>query len=568
VGGASLSGATLQLLDSSGSSLGSYTSGSDGTVSLTDVLTSGSGYSLVASYSGKASSELLDYVATGGSTPTLYCYKKAISSVDSSPPVLVSLQYKSSSSGSWTDLSAGASLSSIYEIRAEVAGVAAVEATSWSGFGIKLAVDQMPTTSVGIEASSYEEKSVQDTDSSSSTYGKFITTAIFDLSSYSLTSGTHSLDLVAYDCANNRLETDRSFTQTTANTSGSSLSSAQFSSMGLYLLSYGKTNSGTFAFSRSTGTSAITSKALTTSSSTSKSLTTSSSSSSSYYADLLFYISSSILGFDVYRSSDGSSYSKIETVNLGSLYTNSSYGSAFYYLDYDSSLSLGTTYYYKVKAFSDDSHYSSFSPILSAAFVAPFKDYLSSPSDSATISSSPTFSFYISNTDLWSSSAADYFYFSLLVKDSAGNVAFYGEYRYSFARSEFEAPGAYYTSGSYKGAANWSSYKVASGISYSSGTISIVASTACAAGYVDTYVQSSGLSLSSGTTYEWDVYGDWPYGYYYGYEVGTSSVMEPAYFVKSGSSSSSSGSAAGISFANTYASGNASSNGSFEFIYN
>jgi hypothetical protein len=562
VGGSTISGATVAVTDSSGNSIGTFTTGSDGEVSLTSSLTAGSTYSLTASMSGRASSEMLDYVATAGTTVSLYCFKKAITSVASTPPILVSLEYSSDSGSSWSALSAGLSLAAGFEIRASVAGVAAVEATSWSGFGVKLDLDSMPTTDNGYEASSYEQKSVEDTDSSSATYGKFLTTAIFNLSSYSFTSGSHSLELVAYDCANNRVEKRVAFTISTTNSSGGSLSNASFSSPGLYMLSYGKSSSS-FAFTRKT-----LGKALTTS-----------SSSSSYYSELSFYLTNgqsyaSILGFDVYRSSDGSSYSKIATVNYGELYTNSSYGSAFYYLDRDSSLELGTTYYYKVKAFSSDSYYSSFSPVLSASFVAPFKDYLASPSDGTSISSSPTFTFTISNTDLWSSDAADYFYFSLLVRDMAGNVAFYGEYRYDFAADKFEAPKSYYgSSSSYAGAAYWSGgYKAVSGISYSSGVISI-AQAAYTSSYVDTYLQSTGLSLSSGTTYEWDVYGDWPYGTYYG-DVGTSSAMESAFFEKDGtvaSSSSSpggsSGTAKGLSFANTYAGGAASSNGSFEFSY-
>ena len=558
VGGSTISGATVVVTDSDGDSIGSFTTGSDGTVSLTSSLSVGSTYSLAASVSGRASSEMLDYVATAGTTVSLYCFKKAITSVASTPPTLVSLEYSADSGSTWSALSAGDSLAAGFEIRASVAGVAAVEATSWSGFGVKLDLDRMPTTDNGYEASSYEKKSVEDTDSSSATYGKFITTAIFNLSSYSFTSGSHTLELVAYDCANNRVEKRVAFTIGTTNSSGSSLSSASFSSPGLYMLSYGKSSS-TFAFTRKT-----LGKALTTS-----------SSSSSYYSELSFYLTNgqsyaSILGFDVYRSSDGSSYGKIATVNYGELYTNKSYGSAFYYLDNDSSLALGTTYYYKVKAFSDDSHYSSFSPILSAGFVAPFKDYLASPSDGASLSSSPTFTFTISNTDLWSSDAADYFYFSLLVRDMAGNVAFYGEYRYDFAAGKFEAPVSYNSSYGY---ANWNSYKTASGISYSSGTISIVASSACSSSYVDSYLQSTAFSPTSGTTYEWDVYGDWPYGAYYG-DVGSSSAMESAFFEKDGtvtSSSSSpggsSGTAKGLSYANTYAGGAASSNGSFEFSY-
>ena len=373
--GSAVADATVTIVDSTGASVGPFTTGSDGSVSLTSSLAIGSSYSLIASKSGLASSEMLDYVAQAGTTVSLYCHALAMTSVEARPPILASLECSSDGGATWTSLSSGAELAAGFEIRASVAGVVAVEETSWSGFGVKIDFDRMPTTNYGFEASSYEAKSKLDADETSPTYGKFITTAIFDLSSDSFTSGSHVLELVAYDIANNRVEKRLAFTVETGNDGGGSLSGASFSEMTLSLQSYGKSASS-FAFRGTGGEKAL----------------TASSSASSYYSLLSFYLTQrgsyvKILGFDVYRSSDGSNYDKIATANYGSLSSNGTLDSAFYYSDYDSTLELGATYYYKVKAFSDDSHYSSFSPILSASFVAPFTASLSSPKTGATLSS-------------------------------------------------------------------------------------------------------------------------------------------------------------------------------------
>jgi hypothetical protein len=300
----------------------------------------------------------------------------------------------------------------------------------------------------------------------------------------------------------------------------------------------------------------------------SKALTTTSSGSTSYCALIEFYFessSSTIYGFNVYRSTDGTNYTEIGTENYGTA-TSSSLDAPYYYYDYDATLVTGTTYYYKVQAFDSSGNLSSMSPVASATFMTPFTVALTSPAKGTTTgtltSTSRTFSFTLSNTALWSATYSDYFYFSLFIKNKTGTPVYYGEFRYNFSKG-WQIPGSY---GLY-GAASWSSpTTLSSGVSYSSGTISVDLTNTSVVGNDDSYIISStdsAFSLSSGVTYEWDVFGSWE-GENYD-DVGSSDAMYPASFVKVDSSSS--GSGYGESLANTYYNGEGSTNGSFSFTY-
>jgi hypothetical protein len=339
---------------------------------------------------------------------------------------------------------------------------------------------------------------------------------------------------------------------TGSNTGTSTIGSLSFSNVQLELLSYGQSND-TFAFSRSKATT--------------KALTTTSGGGTSYCALFEFYLgtrSSTILGFNVYRSTDGSNFTEIGTENYGTLTSTGSLGSAFYYYDYDATLALGTTYYYKAQAFDSSGNLSSMAPVAGATFMNPFTVSLTSPLNNATTitGTSKSFSFTLSDSTLWSSSLSDYFYFSLYIKNKTGEPCYYGEFRYNFSTSSWQAPGSYSAS---TGVSSWTKATTVSGISYSSGVISVDLLNSTVSNNNDSYVVSTygSLDLLSGATYEWDIYGDW-WGTSYG-NLGTSSAMDPAFFVKT--TTSSSGTGYGVSYANTYANGEGSLNGAFSFSY-
>ena len=333
------------------------------------------------------------------------------------------------------------------------------------------------------------------------------------------------------------------------------LAGLPFSNVSLELLSYGQSNR-VFAFPRKS----LRPKALS---------PAGTSPATSYYSVFQFDIGSSstaILGFDVYRSTDDATFTKIGTENYGMPATPQDLSqSSFLYYDYDATLKLGTTYYYCVQAFDSSGNYSAQSPVASAEFMSPFTLGLSSPASGATgVGASPTFTFALSSSapSLWNSSVSDYFYFSLFIQDTIGNPVYYGEFRYRFSTGQWQAPSTYYSDGT----ADWNlSPTTVTGISYSSGTISVALG--AVSGYDNSYVTSTYGSLAqlllAGHSYEWDVFGDWE-----GNSVdslGASDAMDSAYFVRSTGSFSASGDS--VSYANTYANGEGSLNGSFTFSY-
>lgn len=544
--GSSIAGAIVEVSGAAGPAIGSYTTAADGSLDLTSTLSAGAVYSMQASAAGRATSALLDFTATAGTTLSLYCHSLAMTNVTPAAPRLVSLEYSTNGGttwASWDPLVAAPTFASGFQVRVAVAGVVAIEPTSWSGFGVKVDLDHMPTLDNGSYPTKYPQKSQLDS-SGDAWNGLYVTEVLFDFSGASLSSGTHRLDLVAYDVANDRLEIDLPFSLSSPAVGGSSLASATFSSLYLDLQSYGR-SANLFSLSPRTGGRVLGTSA----------------SPSSYVSRISFYLQqngspASILGFDVYRSTNSFTFSKVARVNLGRLRSTTDLNSAFSYSDYDPTLALGTTYYYKVVAFSDDSNFSPYSPVLWSRFLPPFTLSLVSPADGSSLASTPNLAFSISSQSLWSGAQSAYFNFSLFVRDKAGATVFYGEYRYDFATGRFEAPGSYGSDG----VADWTSPIAASGLSYSNGTITINPALACAATFDDATATGSriALSLSSGQTYEWEIFGDW-LGSSYG-AVGSSTAMDSASFLAAGSTGSLS-----ASYANTYEGGEGSLNGSFSF---
>jgi hypothetical protein len=341
----------------------------------------------------------------------------------------------------------------------------------------------------------------------------------------------------------------------TSNAVSSTISTLSFSKVTLKLLSYGQSYD-TFAVTRQRRLVKALSPAGT-------------SPATSYVSLFQFDLgsgTSTILGFNVYRSSDGSSYTQIGTENYGSLTSTNSLGTPFEYYDYDATLVLGTTYYYKAQAFDASGNLSSMSPVASALFMKPFTLTLTSPSNGTTTavtSSTRTFFFTLSDTTLWTASLSDYFYFSLFIKDKIGDPVYYGEFRYDFSMGQWQAPGGY----NHNGTANWTSSTATqvTGISYSSATISVDLLDSTVSGNDDSYVSSAygAFELLSGHSYEWDIFGDW-LGTSYD-DVGVYDAMDSAFFAKATTSASATGD--GVSYANTYINGEGSLNGSYSFSY-
>jgi len=221
VGGSAIVGATVVVTNSSGNQVCSTTTGSDGTVSLTSYLTLGSIYSITATYINSstsvynAASEMVNYVATSGTTVALYCHTLGITGVSATAPTIEYVKCSVDSGSTWSTLTSGTTISGSFEIEASVLGVVAVKATSLSGFGVGIDIDQMPTSTNGYYTSSSSYGSLVSTTTDAvydSTTKKYRTVNVFNLSGLTFLSGSHTLELVAYDVANNRVEERIPFT--------------------------------------------------------------------------------------------------------------------------------------------------------------------------------------------------------------------------------------------------------------------------------------------------------------------------------------------------------------------
>ena len=221
IGGSTIAGATITVTDSSGTTISPtaspyWTTESDGTLSLTSYLTIGSTYDITATFgSSYAASEMVNYVAESGSAVALYCHKLGISSAADTPPVINFIKYSTNSGASWSALSSGTTISGPFEIEACVDGAAAVKATSLSGFGIGIDIDQMPTSTNGYSTSSSSLVSaLEDAVADTGTYvsGDYTTEDLFNFTGLTFLAGSHTLELVAYDVANNRVEERIPFT--------------------------------------------------------------------------------------------------------------------------------------------------------------------------------------------------------------------------------------------------------------------------------------------------------------------------------------------------------------------
>jgi hypothetical protein len=207
--GSALVGASVAIQTSSGVALPTVVSGADGSVPLASLQT-GVSYELVATSGARAASGFQDYVPTQNDVLGFYCNTMSLSGVPAVPPHIEVLQY-SMDGVTWNNIVPSAIFSgSTLSIRISVAGVVAVRDTSWSGFGIKIDLDRIPTQYNSLVPTNYTEIGTLLTSQNDNGFtaddGRFRTTATFDLSSVVINPGAHTLDVVSYDVANNRIE--------------------------------------------------------------------------------------------------------------------------------------------------------------------------------------------------------------------------------------------------------------------------------------------------------------------------------------------------------------------------
>ena len=189
LGGTPVSGAAITVMDSSGNVVHSDTTGNGGTISSFSLTTGGS-YKITTTETGLAASEMLNYVAANGATVALYCHKLGITGVSAAPPTVEYIKYSIDGGSTWTALTGGAAIGGPFEIEASVLGVVAVKATSFSGFGIGIDIDQMPTDTNGYYTSSSSLVSTTTDAAPDSTTGEYRTLDLFNLSGLTFLAGS------------------------------------------------------------------------------------------------------------------------------------------------------------------------------------------------------------------------------------------------------------------------------------------------------------------------------------------------------------------------------------------
>lgn len=492
VNGTALSGSTLTVYDSSGSKVGeSVTSDASGAATIS--LTPDAQYTIVAEKADYAQSSLV-FTAPGEDESADYVVVEPLLGMVTRDAVAPAFSRVSvSHSASLDDLAevqAGSALTTEGEtfLVVRVDGENAIDATAWSGNGVSIGIDIAPSVFNEFLASAKSEVTPED---DAYAYGYEY---VFDLSGYEYAAGDHELVIVAYDVANNRAELRLPITiaavtgEEVADLSGLAISNllVDLRSYGVSREYFSKDGSSTDAMTQVAGANV------------------------SYRGALSFTLlkddlktAQAIRGFRVLRSTDGVTYSLVGTQNYGFLYAPSK--GVHSYFDADSKLKPGVLYYYKVVAFSSaDSSVTS--NVAKALVYAPYTATLVSPALGADVAVDeatevgPAFSFSISDTSLWDAAKSDYFYFSIYVRQKAGALSYYGNFRYVFATSSFQFR---------YGASTWYNFEDAYGgangdfMSYAAGVIS-APSFLTFLGYTN-YATAAAADWQEGTTYEWDV---------------------------------------------------------------
>ncbi len=494
-------------------------------------------YTVKASPTGRAQSSKENITGSDNLKLTMICQKLGMSSFPAESPLIDSIAYTTAAdpaslSTVWTAVASGSSVdfSTITYIKLVATGKSEMESTSWSGFGIMMGLDLAPSDFMAY----VPPDSSHSSSSYNATTGSFTGTAYFDISGLPIMGGSHTLSFVIYDRANNRVERNLVVTNTLVNSSGADISADYFQSLLADLRIYGVSRE---YFGKKASTDSLTSLP---------------SGSISYRAAISFMFQTAssggsavpILGYTVYRSEDfGVSWTAVGTVNYGAFSTGWSGTHTFY--DTDSQLTTDLAYKYKVTVFTDNIHTKTSDVTGLVHFLPPFTVSLSGPANKSTAIDSanlPNFEFTISDPRLWSSSVADGFYFSPVIRNVDGTNVYIGYLYYQFSTGQLQF---WYPAGPY-----WvAEASVTSLLSFDSATGKVSldprifnALTNCATG--------ADVALESGLTYYWDIFGNY---------TGNDTTNTAAYFQKSGTNSLS------RSYADVYQNGQETLNGWFSF---
>ncbi|GEM_PF-1799300 len=426
-------------------------------------------YSLLAKGTGTAQDARVNFDPSREARADLYCHDLGMTAFPASAPQITEISY-SADGTTWTPILANQFsdvLANINYLKVTALGRSGVSPTAWSGFGIGVNYDRNAWSYDYFAPMATEENSVPVTVNGLPFYR---TTSIFYLDYYANTvAGTaHTIDLVAYDVANNRTEQKVYFTVTDAVPVAADPDISAVTPTNVFNVLY------TYGLTRDIyAVTPVDDKAIT------------------YLPLIQFNVGSGatapgIRGFELYRSADGTNFTKIRTHQYG--YLNKGSNGIYSCYDLDPTLKEGVVYSYKVRAFNGNltanAGFTPESAPVPSQFLPPFTVGLSSPAMSAiTTTRQPRFEFTVSNPALWDATVSDYFYFYLWIRDKVGSSVFGQAYRYNFILGTFQKPVA----------GVWTATSVDCAVSEDHTKVSINFPNA--------------TTLQPGVTYEWSIFG-------------------------------------------------------------
>lgn len=465
INGSPVNGAVIDLYSQYGALLESgIPVGTDGSVTLgLDPLGT---YTLVARATGSSQSSIVGFQPAKQSRADLYLQPRGMATYPAEAPRITEMSY-SADGVLWTPISDGKlteSTTGFKYLKVSAISKCGISPTYSSGFGMGIAIDRTAGYTY-TPASSIAENSVPAVVDGIAYYRS---TFIFAVNINNLVAGTeHSIDVVAYDVANNRTEQRLWTTLVNASAAGTDpdISAVTPTSMIAQFQTFGISRNW-FA------------------------VTPVDENPVSYIPLIVFNVGSGtgapgIRGVDLFRSADGVNFDKVQSYQYGSLNKGTSGSYTIY--DIDPSLTEGVTYTYKVKAWNNNQTnggYTPFGTAVSSRILPPFTAKLATPAmNTISTTIAPKFTFTISNPALWDANVSDYFRFYLFIKDKPGNTIYGQYYRYNFIAGRFEK----YV-----------------------GTSFIDASTECSVDPAHTTISitlPTGTVLLPGMTYEWSIFG-------------------------------------------------------------
>ncbi|UTC95911.1 dentilisin complex subunit PrcA [Treponema denticola] len=311
--------------------------------------------------------------------------------------------------------------------------VGAVEDVAWNGFGAKLGIGMMPTSSAGIYGVYTPDNTPGD--------GVFTSEYVFDIEHAAMPDGNTKLIIVGYDVANNRVEKHIpvKFSKTPA---AAPLSNAKFGSAFMIIERVPFTNN-TFSTEPGQGLVQLGSGHEV----MPQALNPVEGHNSSYMAVFVFGVvdkttpttSVPIMGFDVFRKEKGSpdapKFVSRTHYDEPKTETNPGWG-AHQGFDTSSELEEGKEYEYTIKAFTATDTLES--PVFTGKVMEAFTYSLKTPENRKKISAAEaanmSYSCTISNKKLLTKEEADWCDLGLLILDGQGQPVFGSKFRYVFDR--------------------------------------------------------------------------------------------------------------------------------------